>query len=226
MANISDAFGTIDFSAKSIDDIKLLLSLFGLLEGYQYDTTLQIEDDIEEYTSEKDGIYTYTCYFNGFGRWAYECNIEYCFEWLKDDCEREKRLEDYERLKDIYFALRYDFTDVECGCQVFYHAVIDVKHETGESLEDLKPITVSEENYDFTIQNLLEYGGYDYEYALDYLGLLEGGYANDHYRYQFYCPKCKVKLEYKDGNYICPNCHQTIEPLDAEVYDLIDKDFI
>ena len=103
MANISDAHGTIKFKTKTKDDMVFLLDVFKLLEYGEYYTCL-IQDigDLEKHSINEDGHVTYECYFDANGRWVYKANIECCFEWLKYDAERAKRLKDYERLKDIY----------------------------------------------------------------------------------------------------------------------------
>ena len=227
MANISDAHGTIKFKTKTKEDMVFLLDVFKLLEYGEYYTDL-IQDigDLEKNLVNEDGHVTYRCYFEANGRWVYQENIEYCFLWIKNGLEHFNRLSDYERLVNTEFSIVYDFVDFECGVMVLYHAVIEVEHKAGVPLEKTKPKTIEKDDYEFTIQNILDITGEDYEYVLNYFGLLEGGYENEHSRYQFRCPDCLEKLEYINGEYICPKCNKMSEPLDAKLYDLIDKEYV
>lgn len=157
MANISSAYGHIEITAKEPRKVaEAIDKILGPKRACYY-TELDL-NDIEE---EKDG---YLCTrFWGCGRWAFECNLNYFWDWCKnakdghkEDIDRKELAEAYEYLKSQDFELLFDFNDEEGGCQVLYEMIYWINHEAGKDAVYSGQRSVQE--YEYSPENLVELG--------------------------------------------------------------------
>jgi len=161
MANISDAYGKMYLEGDwNKDDIYNLACVLLPFQDAVYNTSFNLlyEDSLSKETLQTmvDLLLTEKQLdFYGTGRWAFECNLEYLYDWsIIDDYSRkdiEKFLdpEKYMEIRQALFESMYnknlkifwDFTDLEPGLGVFYqqlgyHFVNEEKILTYEKVSD------------------------------------------------------------------------------------------
>lgn len=149
MANISSAYGQIEIKA---DEPKLVAELINkALRGCYY-TEINIEHAYEE-----DG--TFTAEFWGEGRWAYEANCRYFWNWLKSGAEEKKCQDLFEKIKAKDFEIVFDFTDDEGGCGVLYTMTYKITHKAGA--DEVVGSVCDCHDYEYNPQNLTMLGVFD-----------------------------------------------------------------
>lgn len=176
MANISSAYGTISFRAGKEQDghivydkelTEKLIKVFNheLGEGSKAVYGTGIGKETWKHEEGSDGVWD-TATFYGTGRWAYEANIRYTYDWLKDTALKEEWAE----LNNCDWEILWDFNDEEAGCEVLYEMVAGIKHKAGE--DKAEETIYSEDDYDYTPENLVKCGVYEnLEDAYESMGL-------------------------------------------------------
>jgi len=167
MANISDAFGEIEFRVETtnVEDKKRLIKnmkkLFDeVMSSKEADYATDIANDFEVEMGEKATEWIGRGGFQGYGRWAFECNCRYTYNWLKNGVERHPELKPlFEELNNYDWSIIYDFVDAEGGCAVLYEMIVEVAHKAGadEATEEIK----YEEDYEYNAENLVKLNFYD-----------------------------------------------------------------
>lgn len=151
MANISSAFGTIEFTSKNKDILKILVNSLAKMNG-EYFT------DLDSFNSSKivknENLYTYSDTFFGSGRWTYLNNISYYPNWIQLSDTDLNQLEQNE------WTISYDFVDEESGCCVLYQANVLVEHEKNTKIKNSR-ITEDVTDYEYTWVNLVKLSYYD-----------------------------------------------------------------
>lgn len=189
MANISSASGTI-----TIRGTKEQILAYGyLMEKYSqewhYETYINDSFELDNIVSEGDS-YSLTVYFTGSGRWAYNTNVEYMFQWLLssinalESSDQEGYKVGHEKLNLLVtqksdqiegaFHLEFEYIDEESGCDLLCESTERVV----PYLEDLSK-GVTADNLKTTFETL---GCTSYEYSaknLIALGLYERGEVFD-----------------------------------------------
>lgn len=176
MANISDAYGEINFViyANSKDEERRLLALFKeywkqvMWEDCSYYTEIH-NCEIRNAEDDTEHLKLY-CEFIGAGRWAYDRNCAMTYEWLKQGAQKSIALREvWEHLNEHWWAIEYNFTDFEGGCNVLYTQSCYVEHQAGA---DTARYAVNDHtDYKVTAKNLVEFNYYEYlEDAKEYLG--------------------------------------------------------
>lgn len=163
MANCSDAYGDMVIKIKGETDEETVSLLYLFKE---YWDKVMVKDcsyyaEIFDWHTEweDEGLVGYG-QFNGCGRWAFEANCRFTYDWLKQGVERYPELkEDWERLNAHDWSVEYFFKDEEGGCEVLYEMDYLVEHYAGE--DKAHNSIVSEEDYDYTPENLVKLGFYD-----------------------------------------------------------------
>ena len=167
MANISDAFGEIEIRVKA-KDIKEQQRLIGnmkkLFDEVMSTKTADYATDIgQDFKIEVGDKYTEWVghgEFQGYGRWAFEANCRYTYDWLKNGVERKPELKPlFDELNEHDWSITYDFSDSEGGCEVLYEMVYQVDHKAGE--DSVVAEVKYEDDYDYNPENLVRLGFYD-----------------------------------------------------------------
>lgn len=172
MANISDAEGEIYIEASSKEVLESVYGIFKSTEGYEYSTYIDDNLDDVEY-DEEDGVFTLSSGFGGYGRWAYQENIEHLFQWTIDSLSEEMK----ELLTQSNFSIEFDFEDYECGCDVHYHSIMKLTHEKGVPLLDVKPEEIEYDELDNSWGTRLKEELESEEYMVDMLLESESSYV-------------------------------------------------
>ena len=174
MANLSDASGTVTLTVPTKKDLKNFLFLHALserhaeyhttiIDRYGFDPTLKdynsldeiIEDEmIEEY--ETNTSYKATFYFAAVGRWCFENNLNWFFDCLKIDYEKDFLNDLKDNLKEKTITAFFDFIDSEPGCAFIADQEILVTYKNGETTIDVQ----KNDTCNYTVQNLLDYDIY------------------------------------------------------------------
>lgn len=116
MANLSDANGTFTLiNAKSLtkDEINETLNMLKELRNGEYSTHIHCN-----LTDDKPDIDTfinigYNSLFFGIGRWLYEENIKYMFEWIQQNTDQYKTL--LSKLNQNNIQFQFEYIDYEPG---------------------------------------------------------------------------------------------------------------
>ena len=183
MANISNAHGLMTIYANSIEEINKLTSILKATGRWFYniytDNEINISDiynikdscnNFKEYLSDTDltNCFCLDIEIDGNGRWFFINNLDNLGEWLS----REKPDEefDYHQIEKIEFALGFNVTDYEPGCQYLATDEYLLYHKKDTSLNDnLKPLIKNENIYEPTKENLMKILELDEATANDYL---------------------------------------------------------
>ena len=163
MANCSNAYGEITLWVKGKDDndkTRLVSNFKKLIDGVLLNCGYYTEIagfSIGKEENEVMGVGD----FYGCGRWSYEANCRYFYDWLKQGVESEKpELKPlWEELNKHEWRVIFSFSDEEGGCEVLYEMVNEVWHKAGEDKAEYK--IISENDYDYTAENLVRLGVYD-----------------------------------------------------------------
>lgn len=111
--------------------------------------------------------------FFGTGRWDFDNNICFMKQW-NEDLFSSKNIDDYKYLIDNYWELKYDYKDIELGCDFCCKADTVVIHKEGEKLEKLDIHCTSSSSLNINIYSIIKNGFVsDVEDALSYLGIDE-----------------------------------------------------
>lgn len=175
MANISDAYGTINITADKGVVEKLAYLIKATQDGADYGTCIDYdtENDIETYKTD-EGDYSFG--FSGSGRWTYEMNIEYMYNWIKNSVYNDDNKEYYERndvdvveLRNIFkdiensdWKIVFDYRDAEGGCKVLYERTCVLAHLAGSDSATLH--VMSHNEFEYTAENLRKM---DFEYLAE-----------------------------------------------------------
>ena len=159
MANISNAFGTITIRVGATDkdeQKRLIKNFFVLFDNVMSSKTACYFTDVEswDYDEDEDGLCG-TGNFIGCGRWSYEANCRYTFDWLKQGVENKPKLQEMlDEINKYNWTISYDFTDEEGGCEVLYEMACDIEHRAGEdkAYQNVR----YEEDYDYNAENLVK----------------------------------------------------------------------
>lgn len=170
MANISDAFGTIEIMA---NDVKVIYDLI-----YLMDNTLNnngyytaINEEVNNVKiDDLNGDYKHSAIvsFDACGRWSYQENIEKMFSWIKRSCSENDQLL-LDNLEKQNFKMIFDYTDREPGCEIFGRYVNYIVHKSGDDLFQYTVYDGDYEEYDECIVNYCEYLGMDFIEAVEEL---------------------------------------------------------
>ncbi len=174
MANLSDASGTVTLTLPTKKDLKNFLFLHALserhaeyhtiiIDRYGFNATLKdynsldkiIEDEIiEEY--DLNDTYKATFYFAAVGRWCFENNLNWFFDCLKTDYDKDFLNDLKDNLKEKTITAFFDFVDAEPGCAFIADQEVLVTYKNGETAIDIQ----KNDTCDYTVQNLLDYDIY------------------------------------------------------------------
>ena len=161
MANLSDAFGAIEFKANDIDVLGKVVGIFErFVQAGEYNTVLGGNFQKKDINVLKHNLFSYETSFDGTGRWAFSSNAENALPWLKSSISYAKDLTDAERqeiisfLEENEYSIYYDFVDYEPGCDLLYKAKVEVVHKAGEPLDSCYGAVTNEVNYEVTAENM------------------------------------------------------------------------
>lgn len=170
MANCSSAWGAIEIFADSEETMKLIIKSFEKCEYCEYNTCLGGKD-YYRLNGDTEFPYRLGTSFSGTGRWAYQDNIARHFIW----CVNEKNLteDEIKKLENANFYLVYDYTDYECGCEVFYRAIDQLVHLKSVPLKETVFNQGSYENVDLSWGNRLREEVEDERYLIGMLSDFE-----------------------------------------------------
>lgn len=159
MANMSDAYGM--FIIKS-NDLETSKDVYVAMKRGLANKEAAYRTDFEKCEREEEGT-DITSPFNGVGRWAYSRNIEYMYNWIKTQSERDNELKQvFDRIKDKDWSVKFEYYDAESGSQFVYYAEDEVVHKAGEDAVTLNQIMHKE--YEWNKETLEKY---DFGYLWD-----------------------------------------------------------
>lgn len=174
MANLSDASGTVTLTVPTKKDLKDFLFLHALserhaeyhttiIDRYGFNATLKDYNSLDEIIEnemieedETDTSYKATFYFAAVGRWCFENNLNWFFDCLKIDYEKDFLNDLKDNLKEKTITAFFDFIDSEPGCAFIADQEILVTYKNGETTIDVQ----KNDTCDYTVQNLLDYNIY------------------------------------------------------------------
>lgn len=170
MANCSTAWGEIEICADSEETMKLIIKSFEECEYCEHNTCLGSKD-YYKFNGDTEFPYRLSTSFDGTGRGAFQENIIRHFTW----CVNGKDLteDEIKKLENSNFYIVYDYTDYECGCEVFYRAVDQLVHLKGVPLEKTVLNQGYYENVDLSWGNRLREEVEDEWYLIDMLSDFE-----------------------------------------------------
>lgn len=133
MANLSDAFGTALITAKSKESLVFILWCHLKSEhDATYDTTFSDingynEIDLKTYVDKyatpsktESEYYQIQLNFTATGRWSFNNNTKWFFEWLTDSSRITSKHPEcqsmIEKLKHERITVKFEYTDAESGC--------------------------------------------------------------------------------------------------------------
>jgi len=164
MANISTAYGKVFLKAKTEDDLRFLYEMIvKYATHFWYLTELFEEYDSKMvYNYEEDGPLCFESSFDGSGRWEYGNNIKSFYRWLSDEMTDNEKV----RFKGMWFEMEFDYSEEEPGCQILCDvSKALVTHESGSDVTFYDAGWGT--NYDYTANNLMKLGFYDYAWDLN-----------------------------------------------------------
>lgn len=172
MANLSDAHGIITVKARTKEiGNKVMDIVFRTQETWEYNM-IEVDEDNRTFFKSDKGIELSTSFF-GTGRWDFDNNICFMKQW-NEDLFSSKNIDDYKYLIDNYWELKYDYKDIELGCDFCCKADTVVIHKEGEKLEKLDIHCTSSSSLNINIYSIIKNGFVsDVEDALSYLGIDE-----------------------------------------------------
>lgn len=185
MANISDASGTVKIKAQDVQSIIDLLILQDNSEQQVYYPTTIGDYNWKKFKKESEkrvqastkrnnnGVYEFNTFFTAVGRWNFESNVNWFFDFLKpNDKDTEKIKQLKEKTKYKTFCVYFDFVDAEPGCDFitkgkaetnwlgYYGQNIvhyDIEEETDYTLENLEQMMGDVDPDWISIQYLIDY---------------------------------------------------------------------
>ena len=152
MANLSNASGTVTLTLPTKKDLKDFLFLHALserraeyhttiIDRYGFEPTLNdynslddiIEDEVIE-EDETDTSYKATFYFAAVGRWCFENNLNWFFDCLNTDYDKDFLNDLKDNLKEKTITAFFDFVDAEPGCAFIADQEVLVTYKNGSQL--------------------------------------------------------------------------------------------
>ena len=171
MANTSYTFGEITFKNKDLKDLTTFVFYFSKAQSECYYPTdvsginTESYEDTSEYIKERSKIntndlYEITLTFDGEGEGTYTSNLNSYF-YLKEYRSEIDKIANYKRLIENTI-IEVAFTDEEPGAKVLYthEALLSTELNKNDNIV-LYNDTLSDTNYDYTVENLRELCGYD-----------------------------------------------------------------
>lgn len=158
MANASDAYGM--FIIKS-NDLEVSKKVYVAMKRGLANKEAMYRTDFEKDSREEEGT-NITSSFTGVGRWAYNRNIVYMYDWIETQSEKDSELKKiWDELKGKDWSVKFEYFDAEPGNQFVYHAIDEVEHKAG-GIASVHSVVHDE--YEWNKENLDKY---DFGYLWD-----------------------------------------------------------
>lgn len=177
MANISSADGTFYITASSTLECEKIYKLIDIIsKHWSYSFNMYDELTVSEVTiahTETDDEVTMETPFNAEGRWTFQSNAQNFGYWLdsssypSSDTTIPNAIKELSKFK---FVLEFEYDEDEPGQQFVGVGKTRLFHPAGASLSASEILIEEYESYPLTVENLIEYRGFDEYYAKDYLG--------------------------------------------------------
>lgn len=177
MANNSSADGTFYITASSTLECEKIYKLIDIIsKHWAYSFNMYDEFTISEVTiahSESEDEVTMETPFNAEGRWTFQNNAQNFGYWLDNskypssDTTIDDAIKELSKLK---FVLEFEYDEDETGQQFIGVGKTRLFHPADVSLSASEILEEEYETYELTVENLVEYRGFDEDYAKDYLG--------------------------------------------------------
>ena len=127
MANLSDAGGTMTINFDSERCLESLVRVFNIASHWEYG--IFTGEKIDDFGRLDE--FTVTSNFAAVGRWSFQSSLQSLFE----DVELNGLFEDDRKvLEGSDFEIKFDYTDYEPGCELFYEATDKLVHKAGTPL--------------------------------------------------------------------------------------------
>lgn len=176
MTNTSYAFGEITFKNKDLKDLTAFVFYFSKIQSQRYYSTdvnginTRSYEDTTEYVKEcakinTNDLYEVTLKFDGNGKSTYTSNLNSYFD-LEPYRSEINKISNYKNLIENTI-IEIAFTDEEPGARVLYQheALLSAKLDKDDNTI-LYNDTLSDTDYDYTIENLRDLCGYDALYSV------------------------------------------------------------
>lgn len=176
MANTSCAFGEITFKNKDLKNLTAFVFYFSKVQSECYYSTdvnginTRSYEDTTEYVKEcakinTNDLYEVTLTFDGNGKSTYTSNLNSYFD-LEPYRSEINKISNYKNLIENTI-IEIAFTNEEPGARVLYQheALLSAKLDKDDNII-LYNDTLSDTDYDYTIENLRDLCGYDALYSV------------------------------------------------------------
>lgn len=178
MANISSVNGILYITAASTMECEKIYKLIKFITNkWVYSFNMYDEFTISEVKvahSESDDEVTMETPFNGEGRWSFQNNAQSFGVWLGDSIRIHSNptIEIFEAAKELMslkFVLEFEYDEDEPGQQFIGVGKTKLFHIANTPLEEMEILEDEFVSHELTVENLVEYRGFDEEYAKEYL---------------------------------------------------------
>lgn len=176
MANISSVNGTLYITAPSITECEEVYKLIRIITNkWAYEFEMYDDFSISEVIDsnpETDNEITMETSFYADGKWSFQNNARLFGKWLQNSDRIDSSPEvcsAIELLSKIKFVLEFEYDEDEPGCKFVATGNLILFHPKNTELRNSKIINDEFESHDLTVKSLMNYRGFDEEYAKEYL---------------------------------------------------------
>lgn len=177
MANNSSVDGIFYITASSTIECEKIYNLIDILtKNWAYSFNMYDKFTISEVTiahSESEDEVTMETPFNAEGRWTFQANAQEFGQWLvnfsypSSNTAINNAIEELSKLK---FVLEFEYDEDEPGQGFIGVGKTRLFHTANTPLDVMEILEDEFESHELTVENLVEYRGFDEDYAKNYLG--------------------------------------------------------
>lgn len=178
MANVSSVHGKLYITASTTAECEEVYKLIDILTdrwayGFNMYDGLTVYEVIDSCNEESDSQVTMETSFYADGKWSFQTNAELFGVWLSTSHfsnPSSKIKAAIDMLSKIKFVLGFEFDEDETGCGFIGIGKVRLFHPGNTALNKSEVLETELESHDLTVENLVNYRGFDEDYAREYLG--------------------------------------------------------
>ena len=187
MANMSNAYGKITFESTSLEYLIVFVHYFHKVKSKEYyeifldciygtnfeDDREWIEKNSETTVLNGNTVYSFSTFFEGFGRYCFQNNLDFFFNLKKYETEINDLFgfKYQDMIKSMTIML--DYVDEEPASELLAEVsallIPEVKITDGKETYYTKIVSLKITNHEYTAENLRHFNCYDEACSLNYL---------------------------------------------------------